>query len=187
MATDIDFPHDALILDACRLINLLATTQITEILTCLPAQPTVARFVLDDEIIKLDEEPFRHGAEALQRAIDALLLQVVDFASEAERFRFIDLAGTYRLDDGEAMSAAIAIERNWMIASDDRRIHSVIPHLAPALRVLTTPEILKRWHDHANPESDLLIEVLTSIERYARYRPVRHHPLGGWWETMIRN
>jgi len=181
--TDIVFPHGALILDACCLINLLATAHVEAIIDSLPCAVFVADYVLTDEVIKLEDEPFRSNAEGLQRCIDAGKVQIADFESATEQMRFIELAGVFRLDDGEAKSAAIAVERDWAIASDDRKIHTVIPRIAPAIRLLTTPELIKHWSDTRLVDPRVLVEAMLSIECNARYRPARHHPLGDWWHN----
>lgn len=102
---------------------------------------------------------------------------------EDEEEQFLALAS--QLDDGEAISAAIAMERSWAIATDDRRVPTVLAKAGAAMRVVTTPELVKHWAEHAQVDSLMLRSVLAEIETKARFRPWRSYPLYTWWQTSV--
>ena len=183
MAIEFVAPDDTVILDACCLINLLATPAPDAIFESFSGRIAVAAYVLEDEITKLDVEPFRSGAQVLHRLIAGGDVVVAILESAAERKMLIELAGIHRLDDGEAMTAAIALARGWIVASDDRKVHTVLPQFAAARTVLTTPDIIKLWADSRMLPPDVLATILAAIERDARYQPPRRHPLHAWWQA----
>jgi predicted nucleic acid-binding protein len=90
---------------------------------------------------------------------------------------YVDLAA--RLDDGEAMALAIAKARRWWLSTDDCKARRLAGDLG--VKVLTTPEILKRWADAAHPAPVEIGDMLQNIERRARFAPADNDPLHGWW------
>src|SRR5947208_17094709 len=113
MTPDIAATHNCIILDACCVITLYITERMGDILGSVPKPFVIADYVFRNEILRFD----------LQALIDQGLLTVVSPGSEEEQDTFIDFA--VHLDDGEAMTGAIAVHRNWAIATDDRKATSL--------------------------------------------------------------
>ena len=90
---------------------------------------------------------------------------------------YVDLAT--QIDDGEAMALAIAKSRSWAVSTDDRKAKRIADELS--VKVLTTPEIVKRWADLARPSLDDLRQTLQLIETRASFFPSANHPLHSWW------
>ena len=86
------------------------------------------------------------------------------------------------LDDGEAVTGAIAVHRNWAIATDDKAAIRVFNQMAPQLQIITTPELIKYWAEKCQPSAQTIHNCLQNIEVGARYRPGRQHPLYTWWQ-----
>ena len=91
------------------------------------------------------------------------------------------------MDDGEAATGAIAIHRNWAIATDDRQYRSVFKREAPHIQLISTPELVKHWVDNAHPKADIVSQVLKDIETRANYWVRVKDPLFDWWQMSQRN
>lgn len=173
------------LLDACSLINLYATRRIAEILTGHPGQ-----FCVVDVARREAGYVFRGGAgpDAAEReAIDLTrleasgLLATLTAESEEELRTYIDL--TLEMDDGEAMTGAIAIHRRFGVITDDRK----------ALRILTergvpcdtSLNVIKEWIEREHLAVEEVQGILLDIRQRARYLPHRTHPLCSWWDDAL--
>src|SRR6266700_4130778 len=85
--------------------------------------------------------------------------------------------------DGKAVTAAIALHRNWSIGSDDRKAISFFVQNMPQVQIITTPELLRYWVDAIEPSSEMVRIALQNIRRKARYEPHPKHPLCDWWRA----
>jgi hypothetical protein len=114
--------YSHIILDACCVLNFSASGKFIEILKSLPAQVVVTQVVRKRELLSLqrltDENP--ENANQLEEAIHQGLLLVEDFENGCEAETFVNYASVLR-DDGESATCAIAIHREWAIATDDRQ------------------------------------------------------------------
>ena len=147
-----------LLLDACCAINLLASGAADEILQALPHEVAVARLVFEREVLYVRAEdgevpvedegarPEEVGVElSLRPLADEGLLHVLEPETHEEHATWVDLA--LQLDDGEAMTGALAIHRNALLATDDRKAIRVLGQRLPESRILRTSELLKVWAD----------------------------------------
>jgi hypothetical protein len=177
--------HDGLILDACCVINLYASGEMSDILQALSTSVAVAAYVKDKEATRILCEPDgtsvrKYEQIDLQPFIDHGLLVIVSPDNEAEDTTYVNFA--VDLDDGEAITGAIAFHRNWSIASDDRKAIAFLSRNAPYVQIVTTPEILQFWVSTANPHPDIVRRALRNIRTRARYEPDRGHTLYDWWQ-----
>lgn len=67
------------------------------------------------------------------------------------------------------MCLAIAEQRKWVIATDDRRVIRVA-HQA-GLTVVSCPELVKAWADTTGPAQAALNTVLQDIQVLAQFTP----------------
>jgi len=162
-----------LVLDACCLIDLYASGCMTDILSALPCPVAVARYVLDAEALSMPN---------LTSSSSNLPFDVVDLASEDEEMAFIDFAVAFGAD-GEAYTCAIAVQRNWAVASNERKVIRILQAAFPSIAIVTTPEIVGHWAETAHPSTEELRQVIRRIELDAHYRPGRAHPVFDWWNT----
>jgi hypothetical protein len=146
-----------------------------EILQALPGYIALATFVLDEEILRSNIQPL----------VDQGLIRAVSPDSEAEENSFVNFA--VELDDGEAITGAIAMHRHWGIATDDRKARRVFARTDPPVQLLSTPELIKHWVDTHNPPLDVIREVLQNIQTQASYKPSAAHPLHAWWPIYRRH
>ncbi len=179
--------HSHLILDACCVLNFSASGQFIRILKSIPVQVAVAEVVIQKELITLQrlKEEANDDALELEKAISQGLILVVDFESELEEESFVNYA--FELgDDGESATFALAISRDWAVATDDKKAIAFSKREAPDLQVLSTLEIVKNWHESENVSSTELATVLRAIRTKGRYIPDRNHPLLSWWRKSIQ-
>jgi predicted nucleic acid-binding protein len=175
-----------IILDACCVLNFSASGRFVEILQSLPAQVTVTQVVKDRELIslqRLSEETFE-DANQFEAAIDLGLLRVEDFANDREAETFVNYASMLG-DDGESATCAIAVHRQWAIATDDRQAISFFQREAPHLQILSSLEIIRHWSETTDLSPGKLRSVLSDIRIRGRYIPHRSHPLLTWWQDAI--
>jgi hypothetical protein len=171
-----------LILDACCAINLFATDHADAILRSVGCPIAIARYVVERELLSLAALAAL-GNETLEERLTRNETMIVALQDEEEDL-FLALAA--QVDDGEAITAAIVISRQWTIATDERKMHTVLSRIAPTIRVVTTPEIVKHWAEKTQCDRETLRNVLTTIETAAHFQPWRSHPLHDWWHLSAR-
>jgi hypothetical protein len=173
-----------LFLDACCLINLLATNQTEEILAVLPFHFATSRLVATREVLALaydtaEESPLEREVIPTSALEDLASLTLLDLTTEREFADFVRFASV--LDDGEASVCALALAHGGGVATDDRKALAVLNREEPQVLTVRTPELLYDWaHLSGAPPSEVA-RVLRSIERKARFRPRRGVPRFEWW------
>ena len=170
------------IVDACCVINLYAAGNMLKLLPAVgiewhipmlvTAETLYVRKPDPDDAGKLVKEPID-----LKPALDAGVLRACDVSSEEETALFVELA--VALDDGEAMSLAIAQSRGWTLATDDRKARRLAGERGVPL--LSTPELLKRWATATAASESEVGRALQNIQTYARFRPNSSLPEADWW------
>lgn len=176
-----------LVLDACCVLNFCASGYLIEILQSIPAQVVVTEVVRDRELLTLQRLQEENNKDALQfeLAIEEKLLLVMDFNSEIEEETFVNYV--FELgDDGESATGAIAVHRNWAIATDDKKAISFFKKEAPKLQILSTLEVIKNWSETADLSKNTLRTALAAIRTKGHYVPHRNHPLRLWWESIVQ-
>jgi hypothetical protein len=178
--------HSHLILDACCILNFCASGRFIDILESIAAQSVVTEVVSSNELLTLQftEGTENKGAIQLKEAIEKELLIVSDFESDQEAETFVNYAAILG-DDGESASGAIALHRNWAIATDDRKATNFFRKETPQIQLLSTLEILQNWAENSSlglPEMNI---ILTAIRTKARYQPKKSHPQFSWWNRII--
>ncbi len=175
------------IIDACCLINLYASGQEASILQacgkfCVSSE--VQREAL--RIRRVDEDdPTRLVSQDLDLgdAIAAGQIETCQLEGQDELDVFVQFA--MELDDGEASCLAIAASRGWTVATDDRKARRIASESGIALT--STPELIQKWVAETSPDEPAIVELLRSIERFARFRPRRTDPLHAWWVGLSDN
>jgi len=192
LTTHVPLPHDCIILDACCILNLYASGHMGDVLESIPKPLAVASYVLEEETLWIYDRPDDDVRQAkkqvdLQPFIAGGLLRVVLLESEAEETTFIDFAAVLG-DDGEAITGAIALHRNWAFGTHDRKARSFFSSReTPQLELVSTPELIKYWADTVNPSPELVRNALKSVRVRALYEPGPRHPLSAWWHRFLGN
>lgn len=174
------------LLDACVVVNLYATRYMPVILS------VAARSVAVVDVVARESQRIRRGGEGGDRDefdpvdLDSLIasgsLHVLTSNDESELLTFIDLAR--ELDDGEAMTAAVAIHRGGVVVTDDKKASRILGERGVPLR--STLDICKSWAESGGVTADVVREALAAIRERGRYEPPRSHVLRAWWDSMLR-
>ena len=175
-----------LILDASCLLNLYATDRMLEIAAALPWQLAVADYVLEQEALYVrtigaQEEQEETVPVDLSTLIDEGLLLVLRLKNPSEQSSFVELAAV--LDDGEAVTGAIALNRGHAVAIDDRKAIRVLGEKARGMRLVSTLELMRQWSAFVPAQE--VREALRAMQHRARYVPGQRGPLHDWWRDMM--
>lgn len=189
MGSRITSSQNCIILDACCVMNLYSSRKMPEIVAAIAELVAVTVYVKEIEALFVykkskHENPTELDPVDLQPMIDAGLIHVVDFESDIERINFVNLT-VQQLDDGEAATGAIAINRNWAIATDDRRSRAIFNQEASHVQLISTPELVKHWVDTMSPDPGTTSQVLKEIENRANYLVSPKDPLHSWWQESM--
>jgi hypothetical protein len=180
--------HECIILDACCLINLYASGRMGDILASLSKPAYAARYVWSNEALTVNGAPnsggdFQETSIDLGPLIGGGLLGLADLETEDEETLFVNFAAS--LDDGEAITGALAAARNWCLATDDKRARNVFSDQVPQMQLLSSPELVKRWADVTAAEADEVCTVVRRIHLHGHYIPPARHPLYEWWQRYL--
>lgn len=169
-----------LLSDSSVLLNLLATNRFAEI-----ASTGLWDFAVCPAVIaEVNELRDEHSGELvpvdLGPLISSGLLQVLELSGDDEQTLYVEQAIV--VDDGEAMSIAIAACRHLDLAIDDKQAANHARRRFPKIKLWSTPEILKHWSDHGGADNASLRAAIQFVEVRARYIPATSHPLKAWWQ-----
>lgn len=178
------------ILDACCLINLYASRRIADILETLKTPVAVADYVLHKEALWVYGGP-DDNVRASKEIIDLKNLQerglliITSLCSELEEATMVNYA-YYIKDEGDAITGAIAIHRNWIMVTDDGRATNYLTSQIPTLKIVSTLDLVKAWVDASTLEFLEIQSVLWNIRERAKYKPKEGHPLYDWWRNYMQ-
>ena len=178
------FLQGSVILDADCTISLYASGQMGQILRSIPGSVFIADYVFAEEVKWIYNGSRRERKSIdLQPFVDDGLLSIVSLESEAEEMSFIDFAATIG-DDGESITGAIAYHRGWAVGTDDRKARTIFSETIPDVQLITTPQFIKYWFEHMNPEADNVYRILQNVRIQAKYEPGKNHSLYAWWQSF---
>jgi predicted nucleic acid-binding protein len=172
-----------LLLDACVLINLEATSQFDEIARGLRADFFVVRQASREVgSLRADVNGLVRAVPIdLARHVAAGTLTMVDL-TPAELALYVDLAS--ELGDGEAASIAVALNRDLAVATDDHKARRICVERGLPEPIRTT-DILREYCDRSPLAADAVREVLHRIRDLASFVPARSDPNQKWWTSYI--
>lgn len=179
-------PH--LILDACCVMTLYGSGRMREILKSLPVEIAVSNYVLGQEALYtyIGPENAPRSSQApidLKSVIEEGLINAVSMRQGEETNRFIQL--TRHLDDGEARTVAIAVSRDWDVATDDKKAVSICEKMQ--CFSATTPDLIRHWAERSSIGKKETGEVLRAVRARAVYAPGKSHPLYDWWQQRFES
>lgn len=173
-----------LALDACTLINLAATGHFDHIADVLGLVFVIAREVSGEALYLRSDDP-AHPEPApidLSTSIAAGVLEVTDLRDD-ELATFV--AAAHRLDQGEAATVALAVQRELDLATDDRAARRLVAAEHPALAVTTTPQLLRRYCESGQVPNAHAIGCITMIEQRASFTPGSADADFLWWQSIL--
>ena len=172
---------DILLLDACVLINLFACGHADEILGLLDFSPAIVSHVYRETLYIRRGGSGGDARESVTIDLTDLLahglLHVVADASDVELNTFVDF--TLELGDGEAMTAALAVHRGHVVATDDRVALRVVGSRVPTLSSL---DLIKLWAEQKRVAPLTITAALRDLRQRGSYLPGARHPLKRWWD-----
>lgn len=174
---------DGLLLDACIALNLLASgVDLSELATASEVR-FVMTTVVASEVLWLD--PLDPVGERERFDSDDLTARGVALLplDDAESERLVGLAR--HIDDGEASTIAVAIQRRMRVASDDRKALRLASGQSPPVEVTTTTSLLRRWTEASGADGERVRQVLHAVRTRASYVPSRNDPHLDWWTSVI--
>ncbi len=174
------------IIDACCLINLYSTGNEASILRACADEFYVPAAVQGETLTIRqfnDEDPPQLVSVPidLSNLIEVDLIKHCEPEGPDETDAYVQFAA--RLDDGEASCLAIAQNRGWTVATDDRKAARIAGE--SGIAVITTAELVRRWVAKESPGDREVVEVLQRIEQFARFRPRRGSPESQWWYQVL--
>ena len=177
-----------ILLDASCLLNLYSTGRLRDILEVLPQQFVVAAYVRDVEVIYTwRQNPIGEGEIKeevnLTGVINEGLLVVIDLEGPEETAIFVDLASV--MDDGEAISGALASHHGYALVTDDRKARRELRVRLPSLGLVSTLELMKQWSEVIPVTEGELRTALEAMISGASYVPGRSDPLYEWWRENL--
>ncbi len=169
-----------IVVDACCFINLYATGDVCTLLKDLSWTCYLPQVSMNEAIYvrgKDEHGEIVHTAIDVQDLLHKGLIQSTGIEGSEEANLYVRLASD--LDDGEAMAMAIAKQRGWQLATDDRKARRLARDLD--VMVATTAEIMRKWADSVKPTAAKVAQVLRNIEFGARFAPAENMPEYAWW------
>lgn len=161
-------------LDACCLINLLATDRFREILTALPHRFATSRYVLETEV----------RSTGFPEHLDAAGVSVLELATDEGYEELVRFATV--VDDGEASVCALAILHSGSVATDDRKVLRVLTERSRPIPILQTPDLLFQWAEQTGASENEIRRSLRAIRDQARFVPRKDAPHADWWWSFLR-
>lgn len=176
-----DFDKEGIILDACCIINLYASSVMEEVLESITFPFFVDQYVREKEALKVKTEKENEFVDIdLDSFVQSGLLKEISLNAESEVNTFVNLAAS--LDDGEARCGAIASHRRLAVATDEKAGIRLFSSLNPPIPTISTLEMLYHWSGSNSINTPKISLVLDNIERKASYRPGSKHKYFKWWE-----
>jgi predicted nucleic acid-binding protein len=174
-----------LIIDACVLLNLIATGIMQEILSVIAQNSMICVLVKDESLYLRKEDDINENESVnIDELINQGVIQICDCETAEEQELFVNLAAS--LDDGEAMSLAIALSRNWQLATDDKKARRIFKenNLNNDFLISTT-DLIKVWAESENISDDIIKSILLKVERKASFRPPKSDINLLWWNYIL--
>ena len=175
------------VIDACCLIDLLASGQAEAILRATGHAWHLPSSVQAEVQYVRQHDPdnpgtYRNVPVDLTPLVGSGVLTLCQPDDTQEQARYVHYATLFR-SDGEAMCLALAECRGWTVATDDRR--AILVAQQNGLAVVSGPELVKAWVDATRPDASTLIQVLNDVQMLAQFRPNQSMPYYQWWVDKL--
>lgn len=166
-----------ILLDACVAINLAATGKLEDIADTLQlsfvivaqaaAEVGYLRDIIDGELV----------LSTIELTAPSEALEIVELEPSELRL-YLELAAL--VDDGEAATIAVAIQRGIDVATDDRRARRLCQerHLAEPVR---TVALLHAYAHAAGLADEQIRAIIVKVRDRASFQPARTDPDIKWW------
>jgi hypothetical protein len=160
------------------------------ILRAAPVQFAVCSFVKDKEALSVftgvdDNGKAKREAIDLQPLVSAGVLDVVVPDWQVISPLIVVLANGGIRGMGEKISGAIAWNKNWAIATDDRHAQRKFAVLMPHTQIITTLDLLHYWALAENVSNDILRNCIEDIQVRGKYTIAPDNVHYAWVMSII--
>ncbi len=176
-----------LAVDACCLLNLLATSREVEIVTALGVVLVTTAHARsevqylggpsDDEgrptRIPTSTSSLERDGQLVVTALDAAATEV--FVQAAEQLR-----------DADASVVALAASQNLPLASDDRRLRKVVQSTFPTIELHGTLGIVRTAAARAGWDDETLRAVARHLRTRGHFQAPKGDPDHAWFAALLR-
>lgn len=170
--------------DSSTLINVFSTGIAEAILRAFPDSIGICTAVQAETLFLRGDKPDAPPEPIpLDRLLENNVLQLTHVQPGAETARYVDLA--VDLDDGEAMTLAIAHHRGYRAATDDKKARRIAAQRLQIPQLLRTSDLLYAWSSATTPTAADLRTALARIRDIARFEPPSDDPLRPWWKAIL--
>lgn len=174
-------PH--VLLDTCVLLNLLASGECESILRAINNQWLICTAVEQESLYLRNEDPNNPlQAVSLAPLFSMELVQICNVETADEAQLFVNYSS--RLDDGEAMSVALAVARGYFLATDERKARRIFLEASAADRLICTSQIVRTWTETAAISRARAKASLLGIVSKARFFPSASDLNLQWWNDL---
>ena len=180
-------PQPIVIVDACVLLNLLASEKAEDILHAFDHQYLISEKAAEESLFLRveDSDPNPFKQVTLDNLVQIGLLKLCAPENLVEDAHYVNLASELR-GDGEAMSIAIAHARGYKIATDDRKARGVfLKTTQDTSRLHYTSDLVRAWAEKEAIATLQLQETLLKIRQRATFFPPKRDPNHAWWMRFL--
>lgn len=173
-------PQRVVLLDTCVLINLVASGHVEDVVGTADEEFAICSAVEDESVFLRSQDPQSPQEPVqVQSLVQSGLLRVCQLEA-GEEAMYVGYAS--QLDDGEAMSLAIAHSRGFILATDDRKARRLFQAAVndPA-RLVSTSGILRAWSKRSGTSHAELKAALSQVSLRARFFPPSDDSHYQWW------
>jgi predicted nucleic acid-binding protein len=175
------------VIDACCMLNLLATGREVDIVRSLSLllleTPQVSR-----EPVSLSTAPDEDGVRRKEPTSTAALravgfLETRALSTEALLDAFVACAA--RIKDTDASCIALAGVLKIPLITDDRKERKVATDIFPSIELVSTLDLV---HDAASSlqwNADELVEVASNLRWRGNFAPPKRDPRGEWYLALL--
>lgn len=169
------------LLDACVLLNLLASGEIESILSASRIRWCICP-AIESEVVYLRSEDSNRPPEPadLGPLLRSGALHTCHLETDHEKRLYLDYAA--ELDDGEAMTLALTESRSHFLATDDRKARRLfLENVRAPERLLSTSDLIRSWSRSLTIPRSRVRQILLRIGARARFIPGTDDPNYKWW------
>ena len=183
-----DVPTRELVIDACGLINLLATRREIEVAGALGLRLVIPR-VAAEQVGYLWTPPDDEGAQTKVVAnFEALIRQGRLVVQEIEDDAVVDALVTLatQIDDADAACIALAGVLQRPLVTDDKKARGIAQRTFPAMELMSSLSLLHDASRALGWSDTVLRQVAFDVYHRGNFDPPRADPLADWYRALLR-
>jgi predicted nucleic acid-binding protein len=171
-----------LLQDACVLLNILGSGRFSDIARGIERQFAISKAAAKECLFLHDARTGDKEAVDLDAFVRTGELQILNVEGAMEQSLYVAYA--VELDDGEAMSLALAQARRIALATDDRKARALVTKHAASIDLWSTPRILQEWQVKQGISPGQMRIVINEITNRCRFFLKPTHPDWNWWSAQ---